>query len=297
MIVARLCRGAPGDHMTRLHRFMLGVAAAVVTSAAGAAQALTITVTPTLAPNVFGSSSFAPWAANAFTALYNGQTSAGAPGTPSYFQAQTNVQAKDLVVTNFSAWMGQAEPGGAFAGESGNRGHFALSILGDGQQFSISQLSFSATSTDPGDLLGLGFAFPTGDYDYTANYVGVLAGDDGVVGTGDDTFITSGLNTQLVDALFSRGSGNSLEGLCTAPCTPAQEQAAIDAAAVTLGTQSFQYTGTYQLHGEGDAILAEGSGTFNVGIPEPSTWALSIVGLGFVGGALRRRRATPALAA
>jgi hypothetical protein len=283
--------------MKRLHQFMLCVAAAAVTSAAGAAQAVTITVTPTLAPNAFGSSSFAPWAGNAFTALYNGQSSAGAPGTPSYFQAQSNVQAKDLVVTNFSAWMGQAEPGGAFAGESGNRGHFGLSILGDGQQFSISQLSFSATSTDPGDLLGLGFAFPIGDYDYTGNYVGVLAGDDGIVGTGDDTFITSGLNTQLVDALFSRGSGNAVEGLCGPACTPAQEQAAIDAAVGKFGGQPFKFTGTYQLHGEGDAILAEGSGTFNVGIPEPSTWALSIVGFGFVGAALRRRRTVPALAA
>jgi hypothetical protein len=281
--------------MKRLHRFMLGVAAAAVMSAAGAAHAVTITVTPALAPNAFGSPSFAPWADNAFTAIYNGQTSAGAPGTPSYFQPQSNVQAQDLVVTNFHAWMGQAEPGGAFAGEYGNRGHFALSILGDGQQFSISQLSFSATSTDPGDLLA--FDFLTGEYDYSTSYVGVLDGADGILGTSDDTFITSGLNTQLVDALFGRGSGNSLEGLCSASCTPVQEQAAIDAAAGTLGAQPFQYTGTYQLHGEGDAILAEGSGTFNVGIPEPSTWALSIVGFAFVGGALRRRRNGPALAA
>jgi hypothetical protein len=280
--------------MKRLHRFMLCVAAAAVTSAAGAAQAITITVTPTLAPNVFGSSSFAPWTDNAFTALYNGQTSAGAPGTPSYFQAQSNVQAKDLVVTDFSAWMGQAEPGGAFAGESGNRGHFGLSILGDGEQFSISQLSFSATSTDPGDLLA--FDFLTGEYDYTSNYVGVLAGDDGVVGSGDDTFITSGPNTQLVDALFSRGSGNSLEGLCGG-CTPAQEQATIDAAAGAFGGQAFNFTGTYQLRAETGALLAQGSGTFNVGVPEPSTWALSIVGFGFAGGALRRRRTGPVLKA
>ena len=280
--------------MKRLHRFMLGVAAAAATSAAGAAHAITITVTPALAPNAFGSPSYAPWVGNAVTALYNGQPSAGAPGTPSYYQAQSNVQAKDLVVTNFSAWMGQAEPGGSFAGEFGNRGHFGLSIRGDGAKFSISQLSFSATSTDPGDLLA--FDFLTGEYDYSTSYVGVLAGADGIVGTGDDTFITSGANTQLVDALFGRGSGNALEGLC-AGCTPAQEQAAIDAAAGSFGGQPFKFTGTYQLHAVTGALLAEGSGTFNVGVPEPSTWALSIVGFGFVGGVLRRRRAAPALAA
>src|SRR5258708_6420005 len=175
--------------MKRLRQFMLGVAAAAVTSAAGAAHALTITVTPALAPNAYGAPSYAPWAGDAFTALYNGQTSAGAPGTPSYYQAQSNVQAKDLIVTNFSAWMGQAEPGGSFAGEFGNRGHFGLSILGGGQQFSISQLSFSATSTDPGDLLA--FDFAAGGYDYTSNYVGVLAGAAGIVGPGDVPFITA----------------------------------------------------------------------------------------------------------
>ena len=263
--------------------------AALLGLAAGAAHALTITVTPSLAPNAFGSPSYAPWVNNAFNALYAGQASAGTPGTPGYYQAQSNVQASDLVVTNFSAWMGQAEPGGAFAGEEGNRGHFGLSILGDGQQFSISELSFSAVSTDPGDALGVGFSFPTGDYDYTSSYVGVLAGADGIVGTGDDTFITSGPNTQLVDALFSRGSGNALQGLC-AGCTPAQEQAAIDAAAASLGTQPFQFTGTYQLHAVTGALVAEGSGSFDVGIPEPGTWALSIAGFGLAGAALRRRR-------
>jgi hypothetical protein len=278
--------------MKSLRSYLLAAAATAALSAAGAAHAITITVTPTLAPNAFGSPSFGPWATNAFNALYAGQTSAGTPGTPTYFQAQSNVTAKDLVVTNFSAWNGQAEPGGAFAGEGGNRAHFGLSILGDGQQFSISQLSFSSVSTDPGNLLGTGFSFPTGDYDYTSNYVGVQVGLDGLLGTGDDVFITGGLNTQLVDALFSRGSGNSLEGLC-AGCTPAQEQAAIDAAAASLGADPFQFTGTYQLRAVTGALLAEGSGTFNVttgGVPEPSAWALMLMGFGGLGAMMRRRR-------
>jgi hypothetical protein len=276
--------------MTSLRPILLAAAAAAAMSAAGAAQAVTITVTPTLAPNAFGSPSFSPWADNAFTALYTGAPSAGAPGTPAYFQGQSNVSAKDLVVTNFSSWMGQAEPGGAFAGEYGNRGHFGLSILGDGQQFSISQLSFQAVSTDPGDLLA--FSFLTGEYDYSTSYVGVLAGGDGILGTGDDTFITGGPNTQLVDALFGRGSGNALEGLC-AGCTPTQEQAAIDAAAASFGPDPFQFTGTYQLRAVTGALVAEGSGSFNVGdaVPEPGAWALMLTGFAGLGAMLRRRRA------
>lgn len=275
--------------MKRLHLILLAAAAGAAMSVAGAANAITITVTPSLAPNAYGSASFSPWADNALNALYTGASSAGTPGTPTYFQAQSNVSAKDLVVTNFSSWMGQAEPGGAFAGEYGNRGHFGLSILGDGQQFSISELSFQAVSTDPGNLLA--FSYLTGDYDYSSNYVGVLAGLDGIVGTLDDTFITGGANTQLVDALFSRGSGNALEGLCTG-CTPAQEQAAIDAAAASFGPDPFQFTGTYQLRAVTGALVAEGSNSFNVGgaVPEPGAWALMLVGFAGLGAMMRRRR-------
>ena len=47
-----------------------------------------------------------------------------------------------------------------------------------------------------------------------------------------------------------------------------------------------RFTGTYTL-GEDT-----GAGTFNIAasVPEPSTWALMILGVGFAGGMLRRRR-------
>jgi hypothetical protein len=270
------------------------VAAAVAaTLIAGAAHAVTITVTPSLAPNAFGPASFGPWTSNAVNALYNGQSSAGTPGTPTFYLAQSNVEAKDLVVTNFPSWMGQADPatafGAAYGAEGGNRGHFGLVILGEGQQFSISELSFTGTSTDPGHLLN----FALDGYDYSTSYVGVLAGGDGTVGTGDDVFVTSGPSTQLVDALFGRGSGNAIEGLCTG-CTVAQQQAAIDAAAASFGGAPFQFTGEYQLRAVTGALVAEGSGSFNVaGVPEPSAWALMLIGFGGLGAALRRRRAVP----
>ena len=83
---------------------------------------------------------------------------------------------------------------------------------------------------------------------------------DHALGGGDDTFITGGLNTQLVDGLVGRGSGNSYAAYCP-DCTVAEKQAAIDAAAAG---GSFQFTGTYTL---GDST---GSGTFNVSaVPEP----------------------------
>jgi hypothetical protein len=262
---------------------------AVLSLGASAAQAgIDITVTPWLAPNAFGSPSFAPAAANAVDALYNGQTSGGAAGTPSFFQAQSNVQASETIVTDFASWKGQLNPGvtvgAAFANEYGERMTFGLSIVGTGgTMFSISQLSFNAVSNDANNILG--FSFGTGQYDYSdGNYVGVLYGADGQLGGGDDTFVTGGANTQLVNAIFARGSGNSLENDPTDPvATPAEQQASLQAATYFAGQPS-EFTGTYRI---GDF---SGSGTFDIAVPEPASWALMILGFGGVGAALRRRQ-------
>nr|HMP18518.1 hypothetical protein [Gemmatales bacterium] len=50
----------------------------------------TISVYPSLAPNVFGSPSFAEWEANAIFALQNGQTTAGNFGLPTYYEQIPN---------------------------------------------------------------------------------------------------------------------------------------------------------------------------------------------------------------
>ena len=104
----------------------------------------------------------------------------------------------------------RADPAAAFGAgygaEEGNRMHFGLLVLGNGTQFSISELSFAATSTDPGNALAFGYA---GGYGYSTGYVGLNYGPDGIKGTADDFLVTSGPNTQLVDELYGRGSGNS----------------------------------------------------------------------------------------
>ena len=161
-------------------------------------------------------------------------------------------------------------------------------INGQGTQFSISQLSFNGVGTDPGSALSWSWA--AGHYNYGNGYMGVLKGIDGILGTGDDVLVTSGPNTQLVDALFGPGSGNSYDAYCS-PCTVAQQQAAIDAAAFGSGGP-FTLTGTYTL---GDV---SGSGTFNVSaVPEPSTWAMMILGFAGIGFMAYRRKSRPALMA
>ena len=191
--------------------------------------------------------------------------------------------AAEAIVTGFNSWMGIANPASPYQSELGNRMLFGVLINGQGTPFSISQLSFSATSTDGN---GLAFGFGAGSYNYSLDYQGILFGADGLLGGGDYSFVTSGPNTQLVDGLVGRGSGNSYAAYCS-PCTAAEQQAAIDAAAAAV---AFQFTGTYLL-GE-----TTGSGTFNVSaVPESSTWAMMILGFAGVGCLIYRRRNQAAL--
>jgi hypothetical protein len=65
-------------------------------------------------------------------------------------------------------------------------------------------------------------------------------------------------------------------------CTLAEQQTALDAATPNY---DFTFTGTYSLAG------ATGSGTFNVSaVPEPSTWAMMILGFAGIGFMSYRRR-------
>lgn len=257
--------------------------AGILAIALSPAQAVQIDVIPWLAPNGWGSPSFNGAEANAVQAMYQGLTSYGTPGTPTYFQAQSNVTSAEAIVTGFPSWLGRTDPGAvfgpAFAGELGNRMTFALRIDGQNSQFSISQLSLSTSSSDPSNLLAWNWA--AGTYNYGPGYLGVLKGSDGKLGTADDIFITSGPNTTLVDALFGRGSGNSFDAYCPS-CSLADQQTALLAAAAYPGS-AFTFTGTYQL-ANSDGIFASGSGTFQVSeTPLPAALPLFAGGLGVMG--------------
>ncbi len=266
----------------------LSVAGAMSWQAMPAQADIVVSVVPWLAPNAFGSPSWSAAQSNAVTGMMNGGVATGSG--PSAFVPNSSVTASQVIVTGFPSWMGKVDPGTAFgpayANELGNRMTFAVSVVGTGETFSISQLAFNATSSDP--FNGLGFGFAAGGYNYGPGYVGVLYGIDGKLGGGDDTLITGGLNTQLVNAIFGRGSGNSYAAYCPG-CSLADQQAALDAAAAGSGAP-FTFTGTYTLD------RASGSGTFQVAaVPEPSTWALML--LGFAGlGVMAYRRRSPSAA-
>jgi hypothetical protein len=252
------------------------------------ADPISITVTPSLAPNAFGSPSFGDYQANAISALTSGSSTAGNPALPSYYSAVTGPLAvSQNIVTNIPSWNGTSNPGGAFgaayANEYGNRLHFGLHIVGNGAQFSISELSFTATSSDLTNSLG--FAFPNG-YGYGAGYVGLSYGADGIKGTADDQLITGGSSDQLVNELFGRGSGNAWE-VDDSSGNAQQQQLAIDMGAQQIwaanNSQPFTFTGTYALI-DGSTTLASGSGqvTFDQAVaplPSPALASLGLLGI------------------
>ena len=247
---------------------------------------IVVNVYPTLAPNRFGSPSYDPWVANSISALQSGSSSAGTPGAPTFYQQLApglNLPTATIVVTNFPSWRGNADPvgtfGAAYANEIGNRLLFSLTIQGTlGTTFSISQLSFTASSSDPGNQMG--FTFAAGSYQYGIDYVGINYGADhlpGGVGVNADTIITSGPNNQLVDVLFGRGSGAGLQALSSDPGATNQER--IDLVALAAG--SFTFTGTYTIGG----VTGSSFENFNV-IPEPGVVALLLAAFAAAAGRL-----------
>lgn len=240
-----------------------------------------ISVFPSFAPNVFGSPSYPTWEANAITALINGNNSGGTLTLPSYYQQTANgANVPQWIVTDFPSWQAMANPGiafgPAFANEFGNRLYFNLHINGNGFGFNLTQLSFQATSTDVGNFLG--FNVPAGSFNYSTSFVGLDYGPNGVKGGGDDTYITSGPNTQFVNELFARGVGN-------APAVLSGDPGATDQDKINNALQQmpndYIFNGQYSL-GVDDFGTFTGSAFVVVAVPEPGTIAMT----GFGGAAL-----------
>jgi hypothetical protein len=253
---------------------------ATIASPNVADAAVSITVIPSLAPNAFGSPSWTTYVTNATTAIEAGQTSLGS-GAAKYdaLADGATLNYLDAIVTGFDSWRGVAAPGSAYSPEYGNRMHFGIHILGNGTKFSISQMSFVGDSTDTGNVLDWGNA--AGVYNYSTDYIGIDYGPDNVKGGGNDTYITSGLNTQLVDELVGRGSGNSLDIYTTDPGATNQDK--IYGAAAKFGiTEDFSLSGTYTIG------AVSGSASVNYAVPEPT--GLALLGLGAGALLLRRRR-------
>lgn len=271
-----------------MHPLRLVVCTAIgILCTAGLRADPTMFVVPSIGPNAQASPNGPAYNANAVNAVYQGVGTFGTPGTPGYYEGLPNdamLPNTANVVTDFPSWQGNADPGGTygagFANELGNRLFFGFGVVrapGDAQ-FSIDQLSFLADSNVP----EITFSVAAGGYVYNDRTWGVLFGPNGVLGGGDDTFITSGPSTQLVDAIFGRGTGLALAVLTSSPGSNNQERLDIFA----FSTPNYFIRGTYSING-----FSGGGRTFFFAVPEPGTVIGGVAaGLLVVGGLWRRRR-------
>jgi hypothetical protein len=124
-----------------------------------------------------------------------------------------------------------------------------MDIKGGTNLISIAQLSFTMTSTDPGNTLD--WTYSPIPYSYSglntgsANpvYLGIIYGPNG-----QNTYVTNGPATQLVNEIITCGSGNAWDTYDTSG-NIASEQSNIVACASQVGTQPFFFTGTYSIDG------------------------------------------------
>jgi hypothetical protein len=243
---------------------------------------VTMEVKPSLAPST-ASSSWVGWRDNSLNALENGLTSVGDVYTdPAAYRFTTNLLIRENMLTSdFNSWHGIASPGGAFTAELGNRLTFGLHILGNGQQFKLSDLSFAMNSDDPGNSLQFIGNFV--GFGYAAHRVGIDY-VDGIKGNGNDIIYSAGQSgTNLIDELIYVGVGNAPEIFTSFPGATLQNK--IDLAALT---DPFFVTTVYTLSATGGPF--EGSATVLL-IPEPTALVMGTCGLiGFVAFYRRSRR-------
>ncbi len=190
----------------------------------GTADTFTVTVLPSISPNPFGSPSFAGYANNAITALVNGQTSAGTPGTPTYYSvlpmsgSNYTTTTASIIATDFNSWNGQANPGGAFANELGNFLNFGVVVTRNNatvpptDTFTLAGVSINITDTNGNANDNLGYSDDLSGTNFGTDSIGTIKyGWDGTGGLSPN--ITSGDDTTPTNALWYTGFATSYQVL------------------------------------------------------------------------------------
>lgn len=248
-------------------RNLLGATVALVMSVGAAQAGPTVSVSSWLAPNYNDQPAFFA-GLNAVQAAYQGLPMYGTPDTPSYYGGTTtSVDATQIVMTNgFTAWNGVVNPTGAYTGLHGNTAAWLSVIDGGGTEVSLAQVAFTATSSDPGNLLGFSYNFfGYGTDAYGTTVMGVKRGPNG------DTFVTSGSSTQFVDAIYIAGLWNGLSADCFG-CSDADAQQAILDATSALPPGVTNYTGEVTWNPGGGGIpnsQVRGGHAFGLSDPQP----------------------------
>ena len=241
------------------------------------------------APNFFGSPNWTDYATNAIFSLENDAGDIGdrtvTPSAYEQFSTGQAISVNELIVSSFASWRGMANPAAPFDQENGNRLHFGLHLMGDGsQQFAMADIEYEITSDDGNSL---GFAGDLSGGNYSSVRVGIDWGADRVKGGGDDTVITSGVGTQLIDEFIYVGVGNAFDA--SSQPGPTDQDKLDQTRQDVFPNYPIIVTGTYRLQDGIGGFLVTGS-TFVQVVPEPTSigWCLA-VGTALLAGRRRRR--------
>ena len=268
-----------------------------------AANAATVSITPTFAPNFLSSPSWPGYNDNAIDNMI-GPPQPVPPGRAADPEGIEEVTAmfvpiEEVLVTTFPSWRGTAAPAAPFNNEGGNRIHFGVSIRGDGSQVSLRDgagfgnldwelewqdkaTGMSSTSSLISNPL-LNGRFDNRDYD--GSFVGVTY-DNGVDPSGGVTLLNSGeAGDTPVDEIHYVGVG---DGLQVVPLGMT-DQESIDlyvAKFLSPGNPQQQICMTYDFDMAGMTVTDQ---TCVMLVPEPATgvvmgWFALLAGL-----AMRRR--------
>jgi hypothetical protein len=281
--------------------FLSLTALAASVSSLSAQAAPTITVEAAMAPNAYGSPSFATWAANGIYAAENGLTTSGAAGPGQFVDLATNGISAPMPesynwVTGFSSWLGQAPAtvfGSDYADELGTRASFmAVITAAPGTTISIDQMGFTMTSSDPGDWLG--WSWGAGTWNYDSDDIGLIFDHPAEGIDGGFTVVDSGDSDQQVNEIISIGAGDAYASYDTVatgdddPNAGDTDQQIINYDIAELGFSGYDFTGTFT-YGEGDPDSGSTTFDFNGSVPDGAS-TLVLLGLAFSGLALMRRK-------
>jgi hypothetical protein len=265
------------------------------------ADSFTMTVTPSAAPNAFGSPSWTAYTNNAIFALEHGLSNFGGSTAtdPTAYQATPIINPGDIEVTSAPSWDGQANPTGAFSGEFGTRLHFGLTIISTGATFETNNIGYAMESDDPADALEDDAANDSDPFldglTFNSHLVGVNYGaDDAPGGTGADadTIYTSGsADGVALNALYYVGIGNALW-----PDQPGSEfvpggttQQNLDAATAYIDEFMHSVTTTYTVKLDDNTVHSADGTAVLVPVPASVLGGTVLMGILAVSGLCRRR--------
>lgn len=189
----------------------------------------TIEVVPNVGNSAQVSYSWNIYRDNVIYALRKGLPAYGKTNSVTFFSKQIYPINPSYILfdTNFiDLWHGSYNPPANLRNEYGNKLYFAAKfIAGAGEKVKLRDISMRIESTDSAPKFwNSNQSF--GAYNYNASLVGANKGNDGVIGTDDDTFVTSGSGATEVDAVYITGTSPSF--------TPANISTAISEAPFTI---------------------------------------------------------------